>query len=201
MELKEYLKIIKRGISLVLSLTLLVGLAALIFTASQETLYETSLSLSISRADTQETLDYKYDQYYAIQASELFANTVEQWLKSPEVATKIYQKAEVELPVKSLRKLTKKFRANKMASQYVEVGFKAKSKDEAKRISSATLAVLQDKAALLSQVDRTALFSIIGAEPVIVEDKPDIGLNTFLGLVTGLFLGIGLAFLKEYFRA
>lgn len=199
MEFKDYLKIIKREKSPVIALTLLIGLAALIFTAIRPTVYDTSLSLSVVQTTSQQTEDYKYDQYYTIQAAEFFANTIEQWLKSPEVVVSIFQKAGVNLPIENLRKLTNKFKADKMASQYVEVRFKARNKPEADRISTSTISVLQDKIRLLNQADQVPAFSVVGAQPVIVENKPNVLLNTVLGLIVGLFIGISLAFFKEYF--
>jgi len=160
MELKQYIKIIKRHIKSIVMVSILVGFFALIFSAVKPVTYETSLSLLISRATAQETQDYKYDSYYAIQANDLFANTIVGWLKSPEIVVDIYKEAGVNFPVKNLRKTT-------------IIG----------RISQEEI-----------------VFSVIGSDPVIVEKKPNLILNTTVGVISGLLLGILIIFGKEYFK-
>ncbi len=200
MELKDYLKIIKKRYLLILVVTILVGASAFVFTFRRSVVYETSLSLLITRSTSQVTQDYKYDGYYAIKAAELFSDTVKQWLESPEVVVEIYKRAEIDLGLESLRKLRKKFKAYKMSSQYVEVRFKASQKEEAQKISGVIPSVLQSRAQQLTWDSKDLSFYIKAASPVIVENKPKPLFNGLIGLISGFVLGIFVVFFKEYLR-
>ena len=202
MELKQYIKIIKRHIKSILMVSTLVGFFALIFSAVKPVTYETSLSLLISRAAAQETQDYKYDSYYAIQANDLFANTIVGWLKSPEIVVAIYKEAGVKFPVKNLRKLEKFFKAFKTSPHSVEVKFKSKTKKDAQSIAKTVVSVLKKKTTTISRISQEEIvFSVVGSDPVIVEKKPNLILNTIVGVISGLLLGILIVFGKEYFKA
>lgn len=201
MELKQYIKIIKQHIKLVAAVLILVGTFAFVFSAIRPITYETSLSLLISRTTIQETEDYKYDGYYAIQANDLFANTTVGWLKSPEIVVAIYKEAGVSLSAENLRKLEKNFKAFKTSPHSVEVKFKSKTKKDAQSVVKAAVSVLEKKTKIIGRTSQEEIaFSIIGSEPVIVEKKPNLILNTMVGLISGIFLGILLVFSKEYFK-
>lgn len=200
MELRDYLKIIKRHYRLVFIITIVVALSTLIFTLASPVVYDTSLSLFITRATSQATKDYKYDGYYAIKSAELFSDNIEQWLASPEVVVEIYEQAEVNLVFRSLRNLRKKFKAYKMSPQYVEVRFKAREKEEAQKISRALPEVLQGKTHELAGAVKDISFNIKGATPVIVTNIPKPLLNSLIGLVSGFVLGIFVVFFREYLR-
>jgi len=200
MELRDYLKIIKKHYLLILTVTILVGVSSFVFTLTRTVVYDTSLSLFITRTTSQITQDYKYDGYYAIKASELFSDTVKQWLESPEVVVEIYKQAEIDLPFKSLRKLRKVFSAYKMSSQFVEVRFKERDEQKAQKVSSAIPLVLQSKTHELTGEMKDMSFSIKAANPIIVEKNPKPLLNSLIGLISGFVLGIFIVFFKEYFR-
>lgn len=198
MELGDYFKIIKKHYLLILVITILVGVSSFVFTLKRPVVYNTSLSLFITRSTSESTQDYKYDGYYAIKAAELFSDTVKQWLESPEVVLEIYKKAEVDLEIESLKKLAKIFKAYKMSPQYVEVRFKAKEKEKAQKISSVIPSVLQNKVQQLTWNSRDLAFYIRAANPVIVENRPKPLFNGLIGLVSGFVLGIFVVFFGVY---
>ena len=200
MELKQYLKIVRKNSKLILAIAVLAALFSFIFSAIQPAKYETSLSLLISKNKTQETDDFKYDGYYALQAGEIMADSAEQWLKSPEVVNAVYQKAGVNQDFRNIKSYTKKFTARKMSSQYVEVKFNTPAKKEAEKISRAIVEIINDKAeALGKNSGEEVSFSVSGTNPVIVEDNPNIFLNLFIGFISGLALGVFAVFGKRYF--
>ncbi len=202
MELKEYIKIIKKKAKLILTIGVVVAVSALLFSVFKPIKYETSLSLFINKNKTQQTDDFKYDGYYALQAGEVIADSVQQWLKSPETVDAIYQKARIDPSFKNIKSYTKKFNAKKMSAQYVEVKFESDSKEEAGKISSAVAEVIKDKIKNLEENSEEELsFSIESENPIIVESKPNVFLNAIIGLVSGLFFGVFIAFGKEYFSS
>ena len=200
MELKQYLKIIRRNKKIIIAVAVLTALFSFIFSAVQPAKYETSLSLLIGKNKTQETDDFKYDGYYALQAGEIMADSAEQWLKSPEVVNAVYQKAGISPDFRNIKSYAKKFTAKKMSPQYVEVKFNTSTRREAEKISLAIVEVINDKVEMLEKnSEREISFSISGGNPVIAEDNPNIFLNLFIGFISGLALGVFAVFGKEYF--
>ncbi len=201
MEMKEYLKIIKKNLKLILAVGAVAGLSAFLFSSFQPVEYETSLSILISKNKTQETDDFKYDGYYALQAGEILADTIVEWTKSPAAVNAIYQEAEVSGNFGSIKSYTKKFTAKKMSSQHIEIKFDSDSKESAEKISSAVVKTINDKIKTLEENSEEEIsFSVSGESPIIVEKNPDASLNLFIGLISGLILGVFMVFGKEYFR-
>ena len=201
MELKEYIKIIKKNSKLILAVAVIVGLSAFLFSIIQPVKYEVSLSLFINKDKTQETDDFKYDGYYALQAGEIIAGSVAEWLKSPEAVNAIYREAGVEHNFKSLRSYAKKFTVKKMSAQYVEVKFETNNKEDAEKISTAITEAVESKMKSLEEKSgQEVSFSIESEKPIIIESKPDALLNLIIGLVSGFVLGIFIVFGKEYFK-
>jgi len=199
MELKEYLKIIKKNSKLIIAISIITAVSAFAFSVVQPIKYETSLSLSITKNKTQKTNDFKYDGYYAFRTSEIIADSVEQWLKSPEAVNAIYQKAEVDLEFKNIKSYTKKIIAKKMSPQFVEVKFKSNTREEAEKISAATVEIINAKIEKLKKVSEQEISFFISSEnPVIVEDRPNAVLNLIIGFISGLFLGMFFVFLRRY---
>ena len=201
MELKSYLQIIKQQKKVIIITALLVGFFAFIFSFFTPTIYETSLSIETERKNIQETSDFRYDDYYALKASEMFVDSMAKWFSNPEFIIQIYKKAEVDISSASLRNLKKKIKANKMSAQYLEIKFKAKTFKEAEKISSAISSTIKERSKNLGWTEaKENIFSIKTNEPIIVEKNPIIFLNTLIGLFSGLFIGILIGFFRKYFE-
>ena len=196
MDINKYFKEYKW----VLIFAAVVALAAGIF-AWQGAKYSASLALTISRAGTQNPADYKYDNYYALKASDEFGSVVEGWFKTPEMAQSIYQKADLELGTRSLVGLSRAFQAAKISPSTVEVRFGAASVEEVKNIGQGIIAAAAEKANELASISSQGVaFSVVGGQPVIVDNFNNIWWNTFVGLAMGLVFGIFVKTGKGYFR-
>ena len=79
--------------------------------------------------------NYKYDNFYRLQADEKFAETLVEWLKSPRIEEKIFKEAGIDPSGYSLKKLAKSIKAEKMSSQVVAVSFSSPDKNAAMRNS------------------------------------------------------------------
>ncbi len=201
MELREYIKVIKKNIKIILAIAVLVTVSSYIFSTTRPITYETSLSLFITKEGTQETDNFKYDGYYALQASEIFADTIQEWMKSPEMVNEIYKDAGIDPNFKNIKSFTKKFKAKKMSPQYAEISFKTTSRADAGKISSSVIKVINSKTKKLQENSKEEIsFKIESGAPVIMESRPDAFLNMIIGLVSGLTLGIFYVFTKEYFK-
>jgi capsular polysaccharide biosynthesis protein len=199
MELKVYLQIIKQQKKVIVITAILVAFFSFIFSFFVPVYSETSVSVEIERKAVQETTDYRYDDYYALKASEIYVDSIAKWFSSPEFVNQICQKADIKTEDLSLRKIKKMFKADKMSAQYLEIKFKAENSQEAKKISSAIASVLESKSKDLGWTDEEKnIFSIKTSEPVIIEKKSPIFLNTFIGFLSGLFIGILIGFFRKY---
>ncbi|MBU4141322.1 hypothetical protein KKE99_00400 [Patescibacteria group bacterium] len=201
MELKEYIRIFKKEKNIISGTVLLVFISTLIFSGLKEVSCENDMLLLISRSGTQNTADYKYDGYYAVQASDIFADNASQWLASASIASEIYIRAKAESELRSLKDFSKIFKADKLSSQYVRVRYRSKDKETAIDLAHAITDVLQEKADLLSRSSIEQIsFKIIYSDPLSIESKSDFLLNGILAIIGGLFLGIFMALGKNYFK-
>jgi capsular polysaccharide biosynthesis protein len=170
-----------------------------VFSGLKSIFYENDMLLLISRNGTQNTADYKYDGYYAVQASDVFADNISQWLSSASVASEIYSRAGAENKMRSLKDFSKVFKADKLSSQYVRVRYETNDKETAIKLARAMTDVLQEKADLLSASSIEQIgFKIIYSDPLSVKVQSDFVLNGILAIMGGLFLGVFIVLGKNY---
>jgi capsular polysaccharide biosynthesis protein len=199
MELREYYRILKLNISLVFYTILISIVAVYAWSVKQSETYSASLLLNISRTETQSTGDYRYDQFYRVQADEKFAETIGEWLKMPGIVSEIMAKANINQEGKTVRALSKSFQADKMAPEIVEVRYSTASLDDAKEISDALGGVITEKVkGLNSEAKDPNWFSVAPSNLVILKNIQDLKINLILATVAGLFFGVLFAFAKYY---
>lgn len=163
--------------------------------------YVASISFTISRVNRQDTSEYQYDGYYAIRATDLFADTILSWFITPSVLLEIYEKAHLDPQIKSLTSFTSRFKTKKYSPQNLVVKFTEKSKKRAENLSAAIISILEEKAVKINTTPQNEpLFSIAASKPVIVETKPSTILYTFLGFVLGIALGIIYIYLNRFIK-
>lgn len=186
----------------VLIFALGVALVAGIFTWQKQDKYEASLSLSVSRYGTQSAQDYKYDNYYAVKATDEFGNTVAGWFKTPEMTQAIFKKASLQSNSQSLDSLKKRFQAAKISPNLVEVRFSAKDESTAKILAEAVVNTVSEKVSLLNTISLQGVsFVVMGSEPVIVKNSLAVWWNVLAGLLVGLVVGFFIKVSREYFSA
>lgn len=199
MELREYYKILKSNISVVIYVVIIAVVATYAWSVRQSQIYSASLLLNISRTETQNSADYRYDQFYRLEADEKFAKTVVEWLKAPGIAREIITKSDVTTGEKSLRQLSKSFRAQNLSSQIIDVRFSAKSEDEAKKIKNSIESIVSEKTAgLNASASDPDWFEIKASDFIFVKNIQNIPLNLTIAALAGIFAGIFLAFGKHY---
>jgi len=193
-EFKEYKE--------VLIFALGVALVAGIFTWQKQDKYEASLSLTVSRYGTQSAQDYKYDNYYAVKATDEFGNTVAGWFKTPEMTQAIFKKADFQFSHQSLDSLKKRFQAAKISPNLVEVRFSAKDESTAKKLAEAVVNSVSEKVSLLNASSWQGIsFLVMGSEPVIVKNSLAVWWNVLAGFLVGLVVGFFIKISREYFSA
>lgn len=199
MNTSEQLQWLRRQMGIILLLTVIVAAASGVWTAFQPVTHKASLAFTVNRINKQDTLDYQYDGYYAIQASDLFSQTVVSWFLTPSFVLEVYDRAEVAPAIDSLEKFTSRFKTRKYSAQNIVVAFTERDEQTAEGISAAVVSLVEERAAELNQTsDRKALFEVVGSQPVIVEQRPSVVINSVIGLVAGLLIGFGFVYLRRY---
>jgi len=199
MELREYYKILKSNISVVIYTVAVAIIASYAWSVRQSQVFSASLLLNISQTETQATSDYRYDQFYRLQAEDKFAETITFWLKSPGVAKNIFEKAGVSSDQKTMRGLSKSFQAEKMSSNIVSVKYSTETDKEAATISPAVASVISEKTKALNTDARDPnWFQVSASDLIILKDTQDLRINLGIAALVGLFIGTLLAFGKHY---
>lgn len=201
MELKEYTKIIKNNLKLIFVTALITSFSAFLFSSLQPVKYETSLSLFLSKDKSQMTDDFKYDGYYALETSGIIADSIVQWIKSPELVNSVYQKAQIDGNFKNLKSYAKKITAKKMSPQYIEVKFETNNINQADKISTAIIDKINNKIQSIKKDSEGEIAFLISNEnPITIKKEQNIFLNSIIGLISGIILGIFFVFFKRYFK-
>lgn len=200
MELKEYLQIIKKYKNLFTAIIVGVMAVALVYFYFRPISYATSLTLNITRSGVQDSQDYKYDDFYRLQADEKFAETIVEWLKSPRVEEDILKKSGVDTKNYNLKKLTKSIKAEKRSSQIVAVSFSSVDQKTSQNIAEAiSIVIFENTANLNKNQKENTWFEIIAKDPVIKINKTS-PLVFLIALIVGIFLGFWAVMIKHYFE-
>lgn len=191
MELKEYIAIFKKHFKLFLLATALIMAAIIIFQSAKPLTYKTSLALNITRDGSQKTDDYKYDEFYRLQADERFADTVVRWMALPGITADICDEAGVSK--------NKKFKAKRFSSQVIEITYITSDVKTAQKLSDSIIKVLNRETEKLNEFQKNeAWFKILGSRPIITNNKPDLWKTALVGLLIGAFLGFWAILIKHY---
>jgi capsular polysaccharide biosynthesis protein len=185
----------------ILAFAVLVALAAGLFGWWGGTKYSVSLSLTINRYGNQPSQDYRYDNYFALKATEEFGDTVAGWFKTPEMTQAIFKKAGLSNLPQNLNTLSRQFKAAKISPNLVEVRFGAKSEIEAKTLAQAVGQIVSERTNMISASSwQNISFLSVAGEPVVVKNTGLVWWNVLVGLLVGLAVGVFVKVGKEYFK-
>jgi capsular polysaccharide biosynthesis protein len=199
MELKEYYKIWRANVSVIVYAILIAVVAAYAWSVRESQNFSSSLLLNVSRIENQSSTDYRYDQFYRLQADDKFSETVSEWLKSPGVVQEIFKRADLNSDGKSIRQLRKTFQAEKMSPEIIEVRFSPKDSDEGKKIADAISSVISEKIKNINvPANDPNWFRIEPSNLITAKNVQDLRINLAISILIGLFAGSLLAFLKHY---
>ncbi len=199
MELKEYYKIIRANMSVVIYTILIFVVATYAWSVRKSETWSASMLLNVSRAETQNTADYRFDQFYRLQADEKFCDTVSEWLKAPGVAAEILGKAGLGGDKETLRQLSKSFRAQKVSPQTVEVTYAAANESGAQKTGDAIGAVVEENVKGLNADARDPnWFAVKPSDFIVRKNTQDLRLNLALAILAGIFAGAFFALGKHY---
>ncbi|TAK96250.1 hypothetical protein EPO05_02255 [Patescibacteria group bacterium] len=198
MELKEYLAIFRKDRAVLfwsVIICLAMGLGLKLY---QPLTYRVSLNLNVTRDGSQATDQYRYDDYYRLQADDRFADTVVRWLASARIATDILDEfansaADKASPPQALV-------AKKLSNQFLLVTFVVRDPRLAKPAARAVVTVLNRETDKLNvEQHEINWFQLIGSEPVVEQNSYSWAWILSLSFVFGLFLSVWVVLIRHYF--
>jgi hypothetical protein len=158
--------------------------------------YDVSLSLDIERKAVPTDKFYTYDGYYAIQATELFAKSVESWFVTPSFVEDVLKNADKsdldQLSVKDFRRV---FTPEQISANLVEIRFGVK---DSALGGSLTEAINSSIGSYIETRDIQD-YTIRVGDPVIRQKEYNPIFFALGGLVLAFALGVSIAAIKEYY--
>lgn len=199
MELKEYLRIIKKDIKVFLAIVGAVVIAAAAYFYLRPTTFSTSLTLDVTRKGAQDTADYKYDGFYRIQADEKFAETVVQWLKSPRVIAEVMKEADMNSQDMSLKKLSKVVKPEKMSSQVISVTYSSSDPKTAQNMATALQKIISKNTDNLNKDQREdAWFEVVAHDHITKRDIFNPVMILIVAVLIGIFAAFWVVMIRHY---
>ncbi|MEP7162873.1 MAG: hypothetical protein ABI747_03865 [Candidatus Moraniibacteriota bacterium] len=173
-----------------LCLTILVGalLLSLAMYRLQSQSYSVTLLLSVARSSSDETPDYKYDQFYRLQADERFADTIVRYLGTEVGKRDIVTRADLS-PLDASDFFEHSIQASRLSSQIVTVSARTRTIRAGEKIAASLPEAVNGYAASLNREARVGnWFLVVPSDSVIVEGRFSWRLAVTIGLLVGLFL-------------
>lgn len=199
MELKEYILIFKKNLGLFVTVVILVIVAGILFQLFRPISYKSSITLNVTRTGFEETQEYRYDNFYRLQADERFADTVVRWLGSPGIVTDILGDAGLDSSKLSQWKLSRFFNAKRLSSQVIEVNFIRNDVDTAKKLSESLVRMVNIETDKLNEIQREEnWFMVLGSDPVVKQNKIPWGILLLSSIAIGIFLGFWSVYIRHY---
>ncbi len=198
MELKDYLEIIKKRIWWLIVIVIITTVGTYWFTVSQPVTYDASSYVNIL-IKPENTQNYEYDNYYSLQAGSLFVDRVINWLQDPSNVTDIYADAQLSVPATNISNLTKIINAKKKAPATVTILINDKNSQTAQALVNSTKDFISKKTQELTDKGSIKNIDLDISKTLVSENKPNVMINTIIGFVSGIVLGLVMIFLAEYF--
>lgn len=194
MELKEYIKIFKKRWKLFVGVVVSVLVIGVLIQSLLPIKYKVNVDLNITRIGYQKnTNGYRYDEFYRLQADERFADTVVRWLESDRVKIDISN----DVRVSSFEKI----KARRLSSQMISVNFLIREKRYSEKIVNSMAKILDKKTMELNKYQQDPnWFKILISQPIVSDHRLSFGKLILILLLSGIFIGTWVVFIKHYFN-
>ncbi len=160
--------------------------------------HEVHFSYLISLSEREAVPEYRFDGYYALQATDLFAATLAQWAKTPEVIVAAFEAARITRATDDPRLLSRAVSTAKTAPQLVEVTVKSKKRQQAEKLAAGLMTVMEHNIERYHDEGIPALrFRVVATEPWIGTRKLSAPVIVSATLVFTLLFGINAVLLIE----
>ncbi|MFH1509018.1 MAG: hypothetical protein ABIE68_02550 [bacterium] len=175
-------------------------IVAILLTVVPEPKFKTTISMSVYRTERTDNQDFQYDNYYAIEASELMVKTMKSWLANPDIVADIYNQEGFEKGGHEVLKLAKGIKTEQLSPHTLNVNFISDTEDEALKVASKMKTEMET---LISEAEKnsteTQAFSLQTTDPFTVENNYNPYMVAVISIIAGFLLATGLALIKEFF--
>lgn len=195
MELREFVKIFVERKKLFFGVFFGFVVSALLFFRFQPEKYEAALLLNVARTGYAETADYRYDQFYRLQADERFADTVVRWLEASSIRNEIHLLSDAPDAVVGT------IRAKRLSSQVIDVRYHAEGTKELSGVDEAIVSALNHETGKLNESAKDpSWFSVVADRPVVSDARIPFWKTFAAGVAAGLFFAFWAALLSWYWK-
>lgn len=190
--LQEVLKIIKKRLLLIISLTIVaVSIAVALSFYFITPIYQTQTQILINQKGSSEQV-YSWNQ---METDLQLINTYNDIIKSPVILSKVIEELKLDT---TLEKLTKQITlSSESNSKVLKIEVQDSNPEQAANIANVTAEVFKEQVPPLMNVDNINILSAAKVSENPSPVKPNKVLNIVIGAVIGIMLGVGLAFLLE----
>ena len=190
--LQEILKIIKKRLLLIISLTIVAVVIAVALSFYFITpIYQANTQILINQKGSSEGM-YSWSQ---IETDIQLINTYNDIIKSPVILSKVIEELKLDT---TLEEFTKQLTlSNESNSKVLNIEVEDSNPEQAANIANITAEVFKEQVPSLMNVDNINILSAAKVSENPSPVKPNKTLNIAIGAVVGIMLGIGLAFLLE----
>ncbi|MCM3569387.1 YveK family protein [Neobacillus mesonae] len=192
--LKELLETLRKRFRLIVSITLIAILVSGVISYFFLTpIYQASTQLLVNKSKDEQA-SYQISD---VQTNLQLINTYNVIIKSPAILEIVIKDLNLDLTVSELNE--KVTVANEKDSQVVNLSVQDSSATMAAKIANKTAEVFQKQISKIMKVDNVSILANaeVGENPSPIKPKPL--LNIAIAAVVGFLVGVGVAFLLEYF--
>jgi hypothetical protein len=199
MEFREFVKLIgKNKYLLFLAVVFCLGAGFFVW-RYQANFYAASFSVGIDRGAFEKTDDYKYDQFYRLQADEKFAENITYWANDPGFLSKA-KKDFLGFGGEKFNNI-KAIKAEQFSSNYLKVNFKSSTKEELMPFYKALKKNLRQKTEDLDYENKApGWFKLNFGDLAVNKNNPSLFLYFCIALGAGILFGIFLILFVYYFK-
>ncbi len=190
MELSRYARFFRRNALLIVVVALVTALFAGLLAAGQKPTYRATNALLLALRDPRTPTTYDYDQFYVLQAQELYSVNIVAWLNSEDISQTLSQQAQS--PNGRVR--------GKKNGGTIELTAMAPTENEANTLIAVANKLITDRARTLAQGANRATFDVVPGGTATRSVPVSPVRSGVLGLVAGLLAALALAVVREAFR-
>ena len=194
MELSDYLRLLIRRWWVFTLPILILGLLFGRYGYHQPTTYDGFASLSFVKPNEASKLtppaDYRFDNFYSLQAGQLLSATVHGWLADATFIAQIYTSAQVALPNVPVSQYPKLIDTSPLPGSTLLVKTNAGETSQAQQLAAAAVTLVKSRLDQLASQGTIDPVVVLTSPPLQQPHPPNSLLILMIGLILGALIGL-----------